>query len=106
MLPEMSPEMAEVMAKEIETIEVLEPEQLEALGKPQQEGGMEPELEQVGAELEEEELRTEDQEENEPCEEPNDLGDPAVMKAVQSKPTLEVTHTWGSCPMEGTGGVA
>ncbi|XP_064013234.1 protein PAT1 homolog 2 isoform X2 [Pogoniulus pusillus] len=89
MLPEMSPEMAEVMAKEIETIELLEPEQLEALGKPQEEGRMEPELEQVGAELEEEELRTEDQEENEPCEEPNDLGDPAVMKAVQSKPTLE-----------------
>ena len=38
-----------------------------------------------------EELGTEEQEEDqEPYEEPNNLGDPAVMKAVQSKPTLEV----------------
>ncbi|XP_017672486.1 PREDICTED: protein PAT1 homolog 2 isoform X1 [Lepidothrix coronata] len=98
-------------------------EQPEKLGEPQEEGGTELEAEQVGSELEEEEeeLGTEEQE---PCEEPNDLGDPAVMRAVQSKPTLESQDsavldsrigacwaefdkedmlmmdpgTWGSCP--------
>ncbi|KAM6352475.1 protein PAT1 homolog 2 isoform 2-T2 [Alca torda] len=92
---EMSPELAEVVAEETEAREELEPEvadQPEELGEPQEEGGMESEVEQVGSELEEEEeeLGTEEQEEDqEPCEEPNDLGDPAVMRAVQSKPTLE-----------------
>ncbi|XP_074955852.1 protein PAT1 homolog 2 isoform X1 [Phalacrocorax aristotelis] len=88
---EMSPELAEVVAEEMEGREEPRPgmaEQPEDLGEPQEEGGMELEIEQVGSELEEEEeeLETEDQE---PCEEPNDLGDPAVMRAVQSKPTLE-----------------
>ncbi|XP_063202271.1 protein PAT1 homolog 2 isoform X4 [Chroicocephalus ridibundus] len=92
---EMSPELAEVVAEETEAGEELEPEvaeQPEELGEPQEEGGMESEVEQVGSELEEEEeeLGTEEQEEDqEPCEEPNDLGDPAVMRVVQSKPTLE-----------------
>ncbi|XP_059680072.1 protein PAT1 homolog 2 isoform X2 [Gavia stellata] len=92
---EMSPELAEVVAEETEVRE--EPgsgviEQLEELGEPQEEGGMELEVEQVGSELEEEEedLGADEQEEDqEPCEEPNDLGDPAVMRVVQSKPTLE-----------------
>ncbi|XP_075016704.1 protein PAT1 homolog 2 isoform X3 [Calonectris borealis] len=92
---DMSPELAEAVAEEPEAGEELGPgaaEQPEELGKPQEEGGMEPEVEQVSSELEEEEeeLGTEEQEEDqEPCEEPNDLGDPAVMRAVQSKPTLE-----------------
>ncbi|KAM6309156.1 protein PAT1 homolog 2 [Aegotheles albertisi] len=93
---EMSPELPEAVAEETEAGEDLGPgatEQLEKLGEPQEEGGMELEVEQVGSELEEEEeeeLGTEEQEEDqEPCEEPNDLGDPAVMRAVQSKPTLE-----------------
>lgn len=134
MPPEMSPELAVAVAEENEVREELGPgaaEQLEELGEPQEEGGMEPEAEQVSSELEEEELGTEEQEEDqEPCEEPNDLGDPAVMRAVQSKPTLEVTrerrgrgptlgrqaeglagthcspfhpHACGSCPTEGTG---
>ncbi|XP_054024749.1 protein PAT1 homolog 2 [Dryobates pubescens] len=90
MLPDTSPELAEVVAEETETMEALGAEQLEELGKPLEEGGMGLENEQVGSELEEEELKTEEQEEKEePSEEPNDLGDPAVMKAVQSKPTLE-----------------
>ncbi|NXF70661.1 PATL2 protein, partial [Sclerurus mexicanus] len=89
----MSPEMAEVVAEETEAGEKRGPEvaeQLEELGEPLEEGGTE--LEQAGSELEEEEeeLGTEEQEdEQEPCEEPSDLGDPAVMRAVQSKPTLE-----------------
>ncbi|NXJ70745.1 PATL2 protein, partial [Rostratula benghalensis] len=92
---EMSPELASVMAEETETGEELEPgvvEQPEKLGELQQEGGMDLEAEQVGSELEEEEeeLASEEQEEDhEPFEETNDLGDPAVMRAVQSKPTLE-----------------
>ncbi|XP_009893846.1 PREDICTED: protein PAT1 homolog 2 [Charadrius vociferus] len=91
---EMSPELAEAAAEETEAGEELEPgaAEPEELGEPQEEGGMEPEVEQFGSELEEEEeeLGTEEQEEDqEPCEEPNDLGDPAVMRAVQSKPTLE-----------------
>ncbi|NWS45042.1 PATL2 protein, partial [Probosciger aterrimus] len=92
MPPEISPELAKAVAEEIEAGEELGPkaaEQLEELEGPQEEGGME--LEQVGSELEEEEeLGTEDQEEDqESYEEPSDLGDPAVMTAVQSKPTLE-----------------
>lgn len=66
----------------------------EEQGEPQSEGGMEPEAEQVGSEEEEEEeeeLGAEEQHEDEP----NDLGDPAVMRAVQSKPTLEVMPEWG-----------
>ncbi|NXE08989.1 PATL2 protein, partial [Lophotis ruficrista] len=92
---ETSPELAKGVAEETEAGEELEPgvaEQLEELGEHQEEGGMEVEVEQVSLELEEEEeeLGTEEQEEDqEPCEEPNDLGDPAVMRAVQSKPTLE-----------------
>ncbi|XP_051484703.1 protein PAT1 homolog 2 [Apus apus] len=91
-LLEMSPELIKVVAEETEAGEELGPgvaEQLEELGEPQEEGGMELEVEQISSELEEEEeeeLGTEDQEENQ---EPNDLGDPAVMRAVQSKPTLE-----------------
>ncbi|XP_057276527.1 protein PAT1 homolog 2 [Pezoporus wallicus] len=89
MPPEISPELAKAVAEE-----KLGPEatgQLEELEEPQEEGGVELEMEQVGSELEEqEELDTEDQEEDqEPCEEPSDLGDPAVMTVVQSKPTLE-----------------
>ncbi|XP_075620843.1 protein PAT1 homolog 2 isoform X1 [Balearica regulorum gibbericeps] len=95
MPPETSPELAEAVAEETEAGEELGPgaaEQPEELGEPQEEGGMEPEVEQVSSELEEEEedLGAEEHEEDqEPCEETNDLGDPAVMKAVQSKPTLE-----------------
>lgn len=113
MPPEMSPELAEAVVEEMEAREQLGPgtaEQLEELGEPQEEGGMEPEVEQVGSELEEEEeeLGTEEQEEDqESCEEPYDLGDPAVMRAVQSKPTLEVTcerrgRGWQAEGMAGT----
>ncbi|XP_009979156.1 PREDICTED: protein PAT1 homolog 2 [Tauraco erythrolophus] len=87
---EMSLELAEVVAEETE--EELGSGAAEQLEEPQEEGGMEPEVEQDGSELEEEEeeLGAEEQEKDEePCEEPNDLGDPAVMRAVQSKPTLE-----------------
>ncbi|XP_050165541.1 protein PAT1 homolog 2 isoform X2 [Myiozetetes cayanensis] len=123
-----SPEVAEVVVEETEVRDELGPgaaEQPEKLGESPKEGGTELEAEQVGFELkeeeEEEELGTEEQE---PCEEPNDLGDPAVMRAVQSKPTLESQDsavldsrigacwaefgkedmltmdpgTWGSCP--------
>ncbi|XP_075570231.1 LOW QUALITY PROTEIN: protein PAT1 homolog 2 [Pelecanus crispus] len=92
MPPETSPELAKAVAEETEAGEELGPraaEQPEELGVPQEEGGMEPEI-SSGLEEEEEELGAEEQEEDqEPCEEPNDLGDPAVMRAVQSKPTLE-----------------
>ncbi|KAM6058619.1 protein PAT1 homolog 2 isoform 2-T4 [Chlamydotis macqueenii] len=89
--PETSPELAKGVAEETEAGEELGPgaaEQTGELGEPQEEGGMEMEVEQVSLELEEEEeeLGAEEQEEDE---EPNDLGDPAVMRAVQSKPTLE-----------------
>ncbi|XP_065498219.1 protein PAT1 homolog 2 isoform X2 [Caloenas nicobarica] len=90
MPPEMSPELAQAVAEE--TKDDLGPGAAEELGEPQEEGGMEPEVEHVGSELEEEEeeLGTEEQEEEqELCEEPNNLGDPAVMRAVQSKPPLE-----------------
>ncbi|NXS60351.1 PATL2 protein, partial [Brachypteracias leptosomus] len=100
MPPETSPDLAKELAEETETMEELklgEVDQPEELGEPQEEGGMEPEVEQISSELEEEveeEWGTEDQEESqeedqEPCMEPNDLGDPAVMRVVQSKPTLE-----------------
>ncbi|KAM6257295.1 protein PAT1 homolog 2 isoform 2-T2 [Porphyrio hochstetteri] len=97
MPPEMSSETAEVVVEEIEDGEEAGPEVAEPqeeLGEPQEEGGMELEVEQVSSEMEEEEeeeeLGTEEPEEDQqPCEEPNDLGDPAVMRAVQSKPTLE-----------------
>ncbi|NXP55904.1 PATL2 protein, partial [Heliornis fulica] len=94
MPPETSPELADVV-EEAEDGEELRPEVaelLEELGEPQEEGGMELEVEQASLELEEEveELGAEEYEEDqELCEEPNDLGDPAVMRAVQSKPTLE-----------------
>ncbi|NXG16785.1 PATL2 protein, partial [Grallaria varia] len=90
--PKVSPEVAEVVAEETEAREEPGPgvaEQLEELEEPLEEGGTEVEVEQVGSELEEEdeeELGTEEQENEQ---EPNDLGDPAVMRAVQSKPTLE-----------------
>ncbi|XP_027745381.1 protein PAT1 homolog 2 isoform X2 [Empidonax traillii] len=121
-----SPDVAEAVVEETEVGDELGPgaaEQPEELGEPHEEGGTELKAEQVGSELkeEEEELGTEEQE---PCEEPNDLGDPAVMRAVQSKPTLESQDsavldsrigacwaefgkedmltmdpgTWGSCP--------
>lgn len=115
MPPEMSPELTQAVAEE--TKEDLGPRAAEEPGEPQEEGGMEPEVEHVGSELEEEEeeLGTEEQEEEqELCEEPDNLGDPAVMRAVQSKPSLEVTpeqrgrgstaggpHTWVFCPTEG-----
>ncbi|XP_010569856.1 PREDICTED: protein PAT1 homolog 2 isoform X4 [Haliaeetus leucocephalus] len=90
---EMNPELAEAVVEKTEAGEEQGPtanEQPEELGEPQEEGGMELDVEQGGSELEEEELGTEEQEEDqEPCEEPNDLGDPAVMRAVQTKPTLE-----------------
>ncbi|XP_015728189.1 protein PAT1 homolog 2 isoform X3 [Coturnix japonica] len=57
--------------------------------EPQDEGGTEPEVEQVGSEEEEEEDEEQGAEEQVDEEEPNDLGDPAVMRVVQSKPTLE-----------------
>ncbi|XP_068060367.1 LOW QUALITY PROTEIN: protein PAT1 homolog 2 [Anomalospiza imberbis] len=117
-VPEISPEVAKAL--------------VEATGRAaeelaEEEGGMEPEMEQVNSQLEEEveELGTEEQEEDQECfEEPSELGDPAVMRAVRSKPTLEsqdsavldsgigtcweefgkedmlaMDHTmWGSCP--------
>lgn len=110
MLPETSPELSEMVAEETEAMEELGSgvtEQLEELGGLQEEGGTELEVRQVGSELEEEEeeLGTEEQEEDqEPCEEPNNLGDPAVMRAVQSKPTLEVTRERrGGGPPQGEG---
>lgn len=61
------------------------------------------EVEQVNSQMEEEveELGTEEQEEDQECfEEPSELEDPAVMRAVRSKPTLEVMceQTGGSAP--------
>ncbi|OPJ85893.1 PAT1-like protein 2 isoform A [Patagioenas fasciata monilis] len=90
MPPETSPELTQAVAEE--TKKDLAPGAAQELGEPQEEGGMEPEVEHVGSELEEEEeeLGTEEQEEEqELCEEPDNLGDPAVMRAVQSKPSLE-----------------
>ncbi|XP_042660009.1 protein PAT1 homolog 2 isoform X2 [Tyto alba] len=90
MLLETSPELGEAVAEETEAGDKPEPgvtEQTKELGEPQEDAEMELE---VDLEEEEEELVTEElEEEQEPCEEPNDLGDPAVMRAVQSKPTLE-----------------
>ncbi|XP_061855764.1 protein PAT1 homolog 2 isoform X3 [Colius striatus] len=88
---EMSSELAKAVAEETEAGEEADrgvSEQVEELRKPQQEAGKELEVdEQISSELEEEEeLGTEEQEEDQ---EPNDLGDPAVMKAVQSRPPLE-----------------
>ncbi|XP_062439677.1 protein PAT1 homolog 2 isoform X2 [Rhea pennata] len=113
-LPEKSPELAAVVVEEeAKAVKELRPEadegQLlleEDLGEPQREEGMELEAEQVDYVEEEEELGAEEQEEEqeaeeEPYEEPNDLGDPAVMRAVQSKPTLELAMdpaVWSSCP--------
>lgn len=83
-VPEISPEAAKAL--------------VEATGRvaeelAEEEGGMEPEMEQVNSQLGEEveELGTEEQEEDQECsEEPSELGDPAVMRAVRSKPMLEV----------------
>ncbi|XP_071611383.1 protein PAT1 homolog 2 [Heliangelus exortis] len=89
---EMRPELVKVVTEETDARDELRPgvvEEPEEVGEPQKEGGMELEVEQIGSELEEEEeeqLGTEEQEEDL---EPHDLGDPAVMRAVQSKPTLE-----------------
>ncbi|KAI6077946.1 Protein PAT1-like protein 2 isoform X1 [Aix galericulata] len=79
---ERSPELAET-EEEPQADEGQPPP--EEQGEPQGEGGMEPDAEQVGSEEEEEQLGAEEEHEDEP----NDLGDPAVMRAVQSKPTLE-----------------
>ncbi|NXI05006.1 PATL2 protein, partial [Pachycephala philippinensis] len=86
--PEISPEVAKALAEATGRTA----EQLEELGELQEEGGIEPEMEQVNSQLEEEveELGTEEQEEEQECfEEPSELGDPAVMRAVRSNPTLE-----------------
>ncbi|XP_072201750.1 protein PAT1 homolog 2 isoform X2 [Excalfactoria chinensis] len=86
--PERSPELLEPE----ECLQVAEGQPpTEEQEEPRDEGGMEPEAEQVGSEEEEEEEEDEEQgvEEQADEEEPNDLGDPAVMRAVQSKPTLE-----------------
>ncbi|OWK58867.1 Protein PAT1 2 [Lonchura striata] len=82
-VPEISPEAAKAL--------------VEATGRAaeelaEEEGGMEPEMEQVNSQLEEEveELGTVEQEDDQECsKEPSELGDPAVMRAVRSKPTLE-----------------
>ncbi|XP_010149080.1 PREDICTED: protein PAT1 homolog 2-like [Eurypyga helias] len=94
MPPEVSSELAEVVSEQTKAEEELGPgaaEHLEELEEPQEESVMELEVEQVGSELEEEEeLGTEEHEEDQvPCDELYDLGDPAVMRVVQSKPTLE-----------------
>lgn len=83
--PERSPELLEP-EEQPQVVEGQPP--TEEQGEPQGEGGTEPEAEQVGSE-EEEEDEEQGVEEQEDEEEPNDLGDPAVMRAVQSKPTLE-----------------
>ncbi|XP_040536013.1 protein PAT1 homolog 2 isoform X4 [Gallus gallus] len=83
--PERSPELLEPK-EQPQVVEGQPP--TEEQGEPQGEGGTEPEAEQVGSE-EEEEDEEQGVEEQEDEEEPNDLGDPAVMRAVQSKPTLE-----------------
>ncbi|KAM9375045.1 protein PAT1 homolog 2-like [Phaethornis superciliosus] len=91
---EMRPELVTVVIEETDARDELRPgvvEEPEEVGEPPKEGGMELEVEQIGSEMEEEEeeqeqLGTEEQGENL---EPHDLGDPAVMRAVQSKPTLE-----------------
>lgn len=85
-VPEISPEVAKALVEATGRAA----EQLEKLAE--EEGGMEAEMEQVNSQLEEEveELGTEEQEEDQECfEEPSELGDPAVMRAVRSKPTLE-----------------
>lgn len=86
-VPEISPEVAKALVEATGRAA----EQLEEL--PEEEGGIEAEVEQVNSQMEEEveELGTEEQEEDQECfEEPSGLGDPAVMRAVRSKPTLEV----------------
>ncbi|XP_005051711.1 PREDICTED: protein PAT1 homolog 2 isoform X3 [Ficedula albicollis] len=85
-VPEISPEVAKALVEATGRTA----EQLEELAE--EEGGIEPEMEQVNSQLEEEveELGTEEQEDDQECfEEPGELGDPAVMRAVRSKPTLE-----------------
>ncbi|XP_066052311.1 LOW QUALITY PROTEIN: protein PAT1 homolog 2 [Chamaea fasciata] len=85
-VPEISPEVAKALVEATGRAA----EQLEEL--PEEEGGIEAEVEQVNSQMEEEveELGTEEQEEDQECfEEPSELGDPAVMRAVRSKPTLE-----------------
>ncbi|NXO04785.1 PATL2 protein, partial [Rhinopomastus cyanomelas] len=92
MLPETSPALTEAVAGEAVAMKEPGPGVAEQLEETQEESGMELEAERVSSELMEgeEELRTEELEEDqEPCEEPNVLGDPAVMRVVQSKPTLE-----------------
>ncbi|XP_042741657.1 protein PAT1 homolog 2 isoform X1 [Lagopus leucura] len=85
--PERSPELLEP-EEQPRVVEGQPP--TEEQGELQGQGGTEAEAEQVGSEEEEEEEEEEQGvEEQEDEEEPNDLGDPAVMRAVQSKPTLE-----------------
>ncbi|XP_023790127.1 protein PAT1 homolog 2 isoform X2 [Cyanistes caeruleus] len=83
-VPDISPEVAKALVEATGGAA----EQLEELAE--EEDGIE--VEQVNSQLEEEveELGTEEQEEDQECfEEPSELGDPAVMRAVRSKPTLE-----------------
>lgn len=94
-VPEISPDVAKALVEATGRAE-----QLEELAE--EEGGVDPEVEQVNSQLEEEveELGTEEQEDDQECfEEPGGLGDPAVMRAVRSKPPLEVMY-------EQTGGPA
>lgn len=91
--PERSPELLEP-EEQPQVVEGQPP--TEEQGELQGQGGTEAEAEQVDSEEEEEEEEEEQGvEEQEDEEEPNDLGDPAVMRAVQSKPTLEVMPGWG-----------
>ncbi|XP_032926093.1 LOW QUALITY PROTEIN: protein PAT1 homolog 2 [Catharus ustulatus] len=85
-VPEISPDVAKALVEATGRAA----EQLEELAED--EGGVGPEVEQVNSQLEEEveELGTEEQEDDQECfEEPSGLGDPAVMRAVRSKPPLE-----------------
>lgn len=84
-VPEISPDVAKALVEATGRAE-----QLEELAE--EEGGVDPEVEQVNSQLEEEveELGTEEQEDDQECfEEPGGLEDPAVMRAVRSKPPLE-----------------
>ncbi|KAM7039868.1 protein PAT1 homolog 2 isoform 2-T2 [Acridotheres tristis] len=85
-VPEINPEVAKALVEATGRTA----EQLEELAE--EEGGIDPEVEQVNFQLEEEveELGAEEQEDDQECfEEPGELGDPAVMRAVRSQPTLE-----------------
>lgn len=94
-VPEINPEVAKALVEATGRTA----EQLEELAE--EEGGIDPEVEQVNFQLEEEveELGAEEQEDDQECfEEPGELGDPAVMRAVRSQPTLEVMYEWTGDP--------